>query len=239
MIKAIILAAGQGTRLKKHFKLPKCLIRLGSKKKTLLELSYINLINSKIKNIHIITGYKSQEIKKILKNKVNYLNFKNYKKSNNLQTLLFAKSLLNNSFICLFADITYERKIISKLLIKNKKICLAIDTSNVLEGTMRVKIKKNKIIEIGSHIPISEGDGNFIGLSKFSKSGAILLKKYLIKQKNNYKDYYTYAINKMIENGVTINYLDIKNKFWKEIDTSSDLAEAKSKFKHIENKISK
>ena len=217
MIKAIILAAGRGSRLKNHFKLPKCLIKLGTNKQTLLELSYINLIRSKIKNIYGITGYKSFEIQKRFKDKVKYLKFKNYKKTNNLQTLLFAKKLLNSSLICLFADIIYDRNIINKLKINNKKICLAIDTSNVLEGTMRVIIKKDKIIKIGSHIPVSEGMGNFIGIAKFSKNGALLIKKYLIKEKNNNKEYYTYVINKMIADGIKINYIDVKKNYWKKL----------------------
>ncbi len=235
MIKAIILAAGRGSRLKNHFKLPKCLIKLGTNKQTLLELSYINLIRSKIKNIYVITGYKSFEIQKRFKDKVKYLKFKNYKKTNNLQTLLFAKKLLNSSLICLFADIIYDRNIINKLKINNKKICLAIDTSNVLEGTMRVIIKKDKIIKIGSHIPVSEGMGNFIGIAKFSKNGALLIKKYLIKEKNNNKEYYTYVINKMIADGIKINYIDVKKNYWKEIDTNKDLVEAKTRFKLIKN----
>ena len=41
---------------------------------------------------------------------------------------------------------------------------------------MRVKIKRDNIVDIGSHIPVSEGDGNFIGLAKFSKNGALILK---------------------------------------------------------------
>ena len=29
--------------------------------------------------------------------------------------------------------------------------CSVVDTSNILEGTMRVKIKQKKIVDIGSH----------------------------------------------------------------------------------------
>ena len=91
---------------------------------------------------------------------------------------------------------------------------------------MRVKIKRDNIVDIGSHIPVSEGDGNFIGLAKFSKNGALILKSYLLKQKNNYKDYYTFALRKMIADRIKINYIDIKKTF-KEIDTNKDLVEAK------------
>lgn len=227
MIKAIILAAGRGSRLKGFFNKPKCLIRLGKNDLTLLERTYNNLKDFKINRINIITGYKHRDIYRILKEKVFYIYFKNYRKTNNLQTLLYAKKLLNSSFICLFADIIYEKKIINKLLTNNNEICLAIDTSKVLNGTMRVKIKQNKIIDIGSHIPVKDGDGNFIGISKFSNKGTKILKKYLLKEKDNHEDYYTYALRKMIVNGVNISYINVKGEFWKEIDTNKDLIEAK------------
>ena len=236
MTKAIILAAGKGSRLKGYFNIPKCLIRLGKNKESILERTYKNLINSKIYNINVITGYKSYEIKKNFKGKVNYIHFKDYKKSNNLQTLLSVKHLLNSELICLFADIIYEKKFIKKLSDNKKKICLLIDTSNVLEGTMRVKIKKGNIQDIGSHIPVSEGDGNFIGIAKFSNYGSNLLKRYLVKQKNNYKDYYTLALRKMNDDGIKINYIDVSSSYWKEIDTNKDYIEAKKIIRQIEGK---
>ena len=231
MIKAIILAAGRGSRLKGFFNKPKCLIRLGKSNLTLLERAYNNLKDSGVGKINIITGYKHREVYKVLKEKAYYIYFKNYRKTNNLQTLLYAKKLLTSSFVCLFADIIYEKKIIKKLLKNDNDVCLVIDSSKVLEGTMRVKVKKNKVIDVGSHIPVNEGHGNFIGIAKFSNNGAKILKKYLLKEKNNYKDYYTQALREMIVNGVNISYINVKNEFWKEIDTNKDLIEAKKMIK--------
>ena len=138
MKRAIILAAGRGSRLKGFFNKPKCLIQLDSSNRTLLERTYENLIKSKVNDIHIVTGYKSSEIKKSLKKDVKYIHFKNYRKTNNLQTLLFVKHLLDRQFVCMFADIIYEKKIIDRLLKSNKKICLIVDTSNVLSSSFEV-----------------------------------------------------------------------------------------------------
>ncbi len=233
MVKAIILAAGRGSRLKGFFNKPKCLIRLGKSNLTLLERTYNNLKDSGVSKINIITGYKHREVYKVLKEKAYYIYFKNYRKTNNLQTLLYAKKLLTSSFVCLFADIIYEKKIIKKLLKNDNDVCLVIDSSKVLEGTMRVKVKKNKVIDVGSHIPVNEGHGNFVGIAKFSNNGAKIFKKYLLKEKNNYKDYYTQAIRKMIVNDENISYINVKNEFWKEIDTNKDFIDAKKMIKKI------
>ena len=47
-MRAIILAAGRGSRLKSFFNKPKCLIKLGYSNRTLLERTYENLMNQRL-----------------------------------------------------------------------------------------------------------------------------------------------------------------------------------------------
>ena len=228
MMKAIILAAGQGSRIKKFHKLPKGLLKFGKYKTTILNRICSILEKKNIKKIIVVTGFKSQLIKKELGNRVKYIFFPNYRKTNNLQSLLAAKKELDEGFLCFFSDLIFDEKIIDKIKAKKSDVCLAIDTGKVLNGTMRIKKKNYKIVDIGSHIPTKVGDGNFIGMSKFSKRGANQLKDYLISEKNNRKDYYTFVINKMIKKRKIIKFFDCKNYFWKEIDTYKDLCDMKA-----------
>ena len=228
-MKAIILAAGRGSRMGKFTKnTHKSLFKINGK--SLLNKIVEDLRLLKIKDILIVTGYKSNLIKKDIKDKVRYSYFPNYKNTNNLQSLLHVKKELNTSFLCLFADLFFDKKIIS-LLKKNKKdICLAIDTKKVLKNTMRIKLYSHKIIDIGSEIDVSEGHGNFIGIAKFSKFGAQKLKKKLNLLKNNHKDYYTEAIKKLIEEKNKIGFIDCKSIYWKEIDLYQDYISLKKKY---------
>ena len=54
-----------------------------------------------------------------------------------------------------------------------------------------------------------------------------MLKSYLLKQKNNYKDYYTFAIRKMIADGIKINYIDVKKLFGKKLIRTKTLLRQK------------
>ena len=64
--KAIILAAGKGLRLRKILKgKPKPLLKIGNK--TLIENLIEKLKDLNEKKIILVTGYKSNEIKKIVK----------------------------------------------------------------------------------------------------------------------------------------------------------------------------
>ena len=92
---------------------------------------------------------------------------------------------------------------------------------------MRVEIKNKKFCGIGNHISVKKGQGNFIGISKFSNTGSKILREYLKTFSNNQKDYYTVVFNKMVRDGKKINYFDCRDYFWKEIDTYKDLYDMK------------
>lgn len=236
-MKAIILAAGKGARLSKYHNLPKGLLKFGKNEISILERLCAVLEKNKFKKIVIITGYKNKLIEKKIGKRAKYLFYPGFKDNNNLQSLLSAKKELNQGFYCFFADLIFDEKVLKKLIKKKTNTCLTIDTKKVLSGTMRIKKKHDKIIDVGSHIPTKEGDGNFIGISKFSKSGALLLKSHLIKEKNNKKDYYTHVIKKIVKEKKIVNFFDCKRYFWKEIDTYKDLCDMraiinKKKFKY-------
>lgn len=206
---------------------------------TLIERTCKILNNNNFKKIIIVTGYKYLDIKKKLKNEKNirFNYFRDYKKTNNLQTLLSIKSEIKNEFYCFFSDLVFDEEILKKLEKKKNDFCIVVDTSKSLKNTMRVKLKKKKIIDIGNHIKTNEANGNFIGIAKFSKKGSLLLKKNLVEERKNYKDYYTKAIEKIIKKGFEVNFFDSKSYFWKEIDTLSDYNELKkiikkNKFKY-------
>ncbi len=231
--KAIILAAGMGSRIKKLYpNKPKCLIKIPKKKISIIGRQIQLLKRNKINDILIITGYKSNILKKEVSKykgiRVGY--YPNYKSTNNLNTLLYFKNELNTSLVCLFADVVFDKKILDNLIKKQKDIVATIDTSKSLKDTMRVKVKKEKLIDIGSHISTKIAHGNFIGMCKFSKKGSKMLKKNLISLKKKHTDYYTIAIKKMIRDNYPVNYLDCKRMFWKEIDTIKDYKDLKKNF---------
>ena len=211
-------------------KIPKCLLKIPGSDQTLLERQIKIFEELGVKNITIITGHLSGKIKKKIKSNVKFLNFPNYKKTNNLQTLLYCKQELNKSLICIFSDLIFDKKIIVNLLKKKGEIVTAIDTGKVLEGTMRIKIKKKKLIDIGPQIKTENADGNFIGICKFNENGVIKLKKYLEKNSKNRKDYYTLAIKQIIKKS-TVNFFDCKKYFWMEIDDKKDYKKLKLNIK--------
>ena len=101
---------------------------------------------------------------------------------------------------------------------------------------MRIKKKNNIITDIGSQIKVSDGDGNFIGIAKFSKKGDESLKKSLKFYKKNHTDYYTIALKRLIRKKNRISYFDVKSLYWTEIDFYKDYLKLKKNIKKYADK---
>jgi len=116
------------------------------------------------------------------------------------------------------------------LLYSNNDFSLLVDTDKCDESTMRIKVKDNKIYDIGSHISPKDGDGNFIGIAKFNIEGVKLLKnkiKFLTKSEQHINDYYTKAIAELANENYNINFVNVEGAPWLEIDTYEEYQYAK------------
>ena len=171
-MKALILAAGIGKRLKSN--IPKILLKINNK--TLLERHYENLLNYGIKEIGIVVGYKSNLIKKFIskidKEKViKIFNNSNYKMGSIVSLICASKFFnKNNDLILMDGDVLYDKKILKKLIKSKKRNCLLLDR-NFEEGDEPVKvcIKNNKICDFGKIISNNfDYVGESVGFFRFS-----------------------------------------------------------------------
>lgn len=226
-MKAVILAAGRGSRLYPlTANIPKCMVKVGGR--PLIDRQIESIESIGIKDILVVVGYQKEVIQKHLGNRVRYREYSDYAKTNNLHTLWNVRDELNSGFICFFADLLFDFAVLEDLAKNTDDICVVIDTSQILDGTMRIKINQGNCVGMGDHpVTKSEASGNFIGIAKFSNKGSeLLLEQMAGMVAAHQNDYYTAALNKLIAKGQKIGYLDIKNRTWVEIDTLEDLKRA-------------
>lgn len=119
-MKAVILAAGQGTRLNKGWTIvPKPLIEVADK--TIIEHVISNLKEVGIKEFVIVIGFMSEHIKDYLRNgfdqgvQIEYVYNPNYKE-NMVSSLIKVKELVEDPFIVCMADLFFKGSIIKSLL---------------------------------------------------------------------------------------------------------------------------
>lgn len=243
MTKAIILAAGQGTRLLPYTKdLPKCMVEICGK--SIIEHQIEIYKSCGIKNITLVGGYKIEKLKKY---KLPIYNNLNYDRTNMLYSLFCAKALLEEShdLIISYGDILYSPKILRKLIESKKSISVVVDTNwkkyweqrfdNIFDDAESLILKKdNQIAEIGSAANnLMNIQGQYIGLIKLNKIG----KEIFLEIFKNNKDgvicgkefneaYMTDFIQTVINSNIPVNAILTKSP-WIEIDNEMDL---KSKF---------
>lgn len=223
-MKAIILAAGTSSRLYPlTLDKPKCLLPIHGVTIIGLQLKWLKMCG--IEEIVVVTGYLSHMITQAIGSKVRYRHYERYSETNNLHTLNSVKEELNDDVIILFSDVLLSFKLLKLCAERKNDFNLIVDRKNITNKTMRVKIKDNSIYDIGSHIQINEADGNFIGIAKYSKLGAGILRKKmekLVKEGSHVKDYYTIALIDIAKEGQQVSYLEVKGEPWTEIDDEND-----------------
>lgn len=227
-MKAIILAAGTGSRMNRLTKNnPKCLLRL--RDKTIIDYQISMLKKLNIDKIQIITGFMHEKIENHLSDICEYYHYPHFSKTNNLYTINSNLNILNDNSIILFSDVLISESSMKKLLDCSSEFCLLIDSSKCDESTMRIKYSNNRITDIGSHISSSDGHGNFIGIAKFSNQGVNKLKNKIhniCDGINFINDYYTLAISMLARENEEINFVDLNGDPWIEIDTEDEYNEA-------------
>ena len=243
-MKAIILAAGEGKRLRPLTnELPKCLVKLFGK--SILERQIEIYRKSKIKDIIIITGYKKEKIK--ILNIHEYHN-KNFNSTNMLETLFCAKNELEGSVIISYGDIIFEKSILDSLINSKEDFSVIIDKKwkeywftrmdEPIKDVESLKLdSKGYITNIGEPVKnIDEIEGQYIGLMKFQNEGLKIMKEFYNEMRNQAKEsgnnplnpnipfkksYMTDFIRGLIVNGHKIKAIPIENG-WLELDTYQD-----------------
>lgn len=242
-MKAIILAAGEGTRLRPLTNdKPKCLVELFGK--SLLNYNVELFQKCGISDITIVTGYLPNLIK--IPN-VSYRNNKNYNSTNMVETLFCAKDKLENSVIISYADIIYQKNILEELIKSKNDISVVIDSNweeywklrfeNPLDDAESLILdEQNYIQNIGKKTQtITEIQGQYIGLMKFQNDGLINLINFYENAKNLSiqgpnplnsdvpfeKSYMTDLLQGLINHGNKIKAIPVHNG-WLEVDSVDD-----------------
>jgi choline kinase len=227
-LKAIILAAGTGTRLMPLTKdIPKPLLIIGDM--SLLERMIKNCVSNGIKEFIIVIGHKKERVIEetiYLRNKYNIkidlVENKDYSTANTSCSVNIAINNLNEDIIIINGDNVIDHRIISGL-VNNDKTCLVVDNYKQLnDESFKIKIENNIITDIGKELDIKAASGEFIGISKVSKRDLPIFKSILKKLISvNIQNYYDLTFKELSEK-VNINYFYTNGLKWTEIDDKND-----------------
>ena len=244
-MKAIILAAGQGTRLRPLTDdKPKCLVEMAGK--PLLDHQLEVLRAAGVDDIHVVAGYRADQLDR--PGFTRHIN-ERFANTNMVNTLFAAESVMigDSDLIIGYGDIVYEPRVLAALLAVNAPIGLAVDREwrrywvarmdDPLTDAETLKLTDgNRVLELGKK-PGSYADiqGQYIGLIKIRADHVAQLPllwramdstaAYDGKDYDNM--YMTSFIQHLIDSGWETRAAFVNNG-WAEVDCETDLFVARN-----------
>jgi choline kinase len=243
-MRMIILAAGQGTRLRPLTDdRPKCLVPLAGK--PLLEWQIETAHAAGIKDITVICGYRADQLAKY---PVTLVPNPDFETTNMVRSLFCARDHFSDGFLMSYGDIVYSAAVLRTLLDAREDIGVAVDqgwrayweerSEDPLKDAETLRIRPDgSLAEIGQRPKsLDEIQAQYIGLVNFGTKGITSLTGTydgLEKSEGNPfggprtldQLYMTDLLQGLIGQGERLGAVII-NRGWAEVDNPRDLAVA-------------
>lgn len=241
-MKFIILAAGQGTRLRPYTNTkPKCMVELKGKPLLNYQLDTIRKCGFKREEVALVAGYLHEAL--IAPGIKRYRN-DIFSETNMVATLFSAEEFMSDveDLIVSYGDIIYNTEVLEKLLATKGEVVVAADLDwyelwklrmdNPLDDAETFKInEKGNITELGKKpTKYDEVQAQYIGLIKISseKVSDFIHHYHSMDKSGNYDGrdfnnmYMTSLIQSLIDSGWNVRPA-LLNRGWIEVDSVEDL----------------
>lgn len=241
-MKALILAAGSGSRMMPHTaSSPKCLMHFAGKR--LFDWQSEALAANGVNEITVVGGY---QIESWQSTNVSLVENSDWAETNMVHSLFCARDLLNhaNRLVLSYGDIVFEPGVVRTLLDTPGDIVVATDKewerfwskrfSNPLEDAESLTLsEENLITDIGQNVSdITEIQAQFMGLMCFNRKGLDRIMKFYddaaeradwMLGRTKRTCYTTDFLRGLIMSGESVRAALVHGG-WLEFDTPSDLA---------------
>lgn len=230
-MKAVILAAGQGTRIRSvHGEHPKCLIEVDDS--TILDRQLEALSMAGINEVAIVVGYEKEQVvahvisrERRYNQRIHFIENPAFALTNNIYSLWLAIDWLRgDSFVVLNADVIFDPGILENAVHPDAPISMIVDPLWRNE-TMKVVIEGDRVTRMSKKIPEEEFSGTYIGITVFSKS----MQERFLRRLNDFisagrvNDFFNVAVQELADEGVHVGYTSTEGLAWAEIDDPLDL----------------
>jgi choline kinase len=181
-MKAIILAAGKGTRLDGAAVKPKCLVEVGGL--TLLQRQIETLRELGVRDIVVVIGFEGDRIREHCDKQVSFVENVDFAQTSSLYSLWLAREYLSEGFVVLNSDVLFHPQLLANLLNSSRDDALLISdqdlqTNPLGDEEMKVKVKDELVIDISKEMNPLDADGENVGIVKFGPAGAKILVLYM------------------------------------------------------------
>ena len=231
-MKAVILAAGQGTRIRAvHGERPKCLIKVDHK--TILDHQIDGLLRAGIDQIAIVVGYEKQQIIRHVHGRIGsgtpmitFIENPAFAITNNIYSLWLARDWIGGAgFVCLNADVILDAQILPSAMKMNALVSMIVDPE-WRDETMKVVISDGRVLRMSKKISREDFSGTYIGITLFDQAinARFFGKMEELVEAGRVNEFFNVAVQELVDEGLRVGFTTTAGAAWAEIDDPLDLS---------------
>jgi len=237
MKKAIILSAGQGSRLLPlTADQPKCLIDFAGR--SLIEWQIRSLAANDIAEIAVVTGFRDAKLGAALTAidvpgvAIRTVFNPFYKVADNLGSCWIVREEMDQDFIILNGDTLVSPEIVARLIEgATMPITVTIDVKDSYDlDDMKVQRDGDRLLQIGKRLTAEETNAESIGMLAFKGEGPSIFRNQveaMMRTPEGVLNWYLKAIHALAPSGV-VGTVSIEGLAWAEVDFPEDLPIARA-----------
>lgn len=227
-MQAVILAGGVGSRLERAAGgKPKCLVEIGGK--PLIEHQLEALADEGIGKVLIVTGYKSDEVQKIVGNRAEYIENTRYEETNSLYSLWLVRDWVKDPFVLMNGDLLFHPEILSRLLAQGGNALAFDSTSSKGKEQTKVAVREGVVIDLGKDLRPELARGESLGLLCFDLKGvhALFSRTHALIESGGEKSWVIEGVRAACSD-VEVCAVNMAGLPWAELDFPADLERARN-----------
>jgi choline kinase len=225
-MKALILAAGRGTRISRHIDgKPKCTVSL-DEKISLIEYSVDLLRRKGVEDVTVAPGYRGDVIRGLLAGRnIKFCENPFYDVTNSIASLWFARDELKGAdrFIVMNGDVFLSEKALDVVLSEKRSPVMFYDVTRREEADYKFQVVDERIVKYGKELTLEETTGEYVGCAifgeRFLEAFATRLDELIREQKHSM--WWENVLYSMAGERMVIAK-DIEGAFWGEVDYIED-----------------
>jgi choline kinase len=240
-MRVIIIGAGRGRRLMPTTAdAPKCFADVAGRR--LLDWALDAFRQNDLTDVCFIGGYQIEKVR-ATNPEFTFRHNADWERNNILASLFYAEDLMDEPFICCYSDILFSAGVVAGLKASPADIALGVDTAwleryeqrteHPSDDAEKVTVRNGVVTRVHRQIPEGDAYGEYIGVAKFSETGAARLRRHYHHCRELYagrpfreaqvfeKAYKIHLLQEMIEAGERMEHVDTPGGYI-EVDTQQD-----------------
>lgn len=224
-MKALILCAGQGTRLLPHTEMvPKCMVSVAGA--PIIDYQ-LRALAGRVDEVVLVTGYLHEVLDDYARGRATVVHNDEYATTNSIYSLFLARErVAGHSLLLLNGDVLFDAHVLDQLLDHPAPTALLVDDKVALiAGEMNVVVRDGLVVQIGKELSLEQANAQSLQMVKFSPADSDILFARVAEHvaRGEVNRFPTYAYEAIFR-ASAMAAVPRDGGTWYEIDTVDDLA---------------